>query len=225
MPVWAISDLHLSHARDLSRDQYAARWRDHAAKLEAEWRAVVSRDDLVLLPGDISMARNHREVQPDLAWLARLPGSKVISPGNHDGWFNRVDKVRPMLRPRTLAVRGDAIRLPGLVVSGARGADIEDTPNLPAALAELDRALAHAASLRQADDRLVVLWHYPPFDKYGQSSAVTERLHRAQATACVYGHLHTEAQWSRAVQGVVEGVRYACVAADAVGFRPLRLQV
>jgi uncharacterized protein len=42
-------------------------------------------------------------------------------------------------------------------------------------------------------------------------------------TACVYGHLHIEGQWSMAVQGDVRGVRYHCVAADAIGFRPLRL--
>ena len=31
------------------------------------------------------------------------------------------------------------------------------------------------------------------------------------------------AQWSLAVQGAVRGIRYYCVAADAVGFRPLRV--
>ena len=37
--------------------------------------------DLVLLPGDLSMARNHRDLQPDLAWLDRLPGTKVLAAG------------------------------------------------------------------------------------------------------------------------------------------------
>jgi predicted phosphohydrolase len=42
-------------------------------------------------------------------------------------------------------------------------------------------------------------------------------------TACVYGHLHAEGQWSLAIHGTIGGVRYACVAADAIGFRPLRV--
>ena len=42
-------------------------------------------------------------------------------------------------------------------------------------------------------------------------------------TACVYGHLHNQSEWSVAVQGTVRGVRYHCVAADAIGFRPLRI--
>ena len=44
-----------------------------------------------------------------------------------------------------------------------------------------------------------------------------------RVTACVYGHLHSESEWSVAVQGTVRGVRYHCVAADAIGFRPLRV--
>jgi predicted phosphohydrolase len=48
-------------------------------------------------------------------------------------------------------------------------------------------------------------------------------LEAAGVSMCVYGHLHAEGQWSSAVQGVVGNVRYHCVAADAIGFRPLRL--
>ena len=75
MRLWAIADLHLSLARPERRERFAGRWRDHTARLAAEWRTVVRPEDLVLLPGDVSMARNHREVQPDLAWLDRLPAS------------------------------------------------------------------------------------------------------------------------------------------------------
>src|SRR5262249_9265521 len=119
MTVWAIADLHLSFARPERRERYAGRWRDHAAKVEREWRAVVRPDDIVLLPGDLSMARKHRDVQPDLAWLERLPGTKVLAPGNHDTWWNGAEKVRPLLRPSELAVGGDAIATHGLVICGA----------------------------------------------------------------------------------------------------------
>lgn len=232
MIVWAISDLHLSHARPMPREQFAERWQDHARKIAAEWDRAVGRQDLVLIPGDISMARNHREVQPDLAWLARRPGLKVLAPGNHDAWFNRIDRVRPMLRPGTLAVAGDATTVPGAVVCGARGTPVpgEDaTADEIAASArsvdELSAALEQAATLRLDSIPLIVLWHYPPFDRYGQPGPIVPLLEAAGASLCVYGHLHAEGQWGRAIQGIVGGVRYACVAADAVGFRPLRLSV
>jgi predicted phosphohydrolase len=230
MNVWGIADLHLSFAQPDRRERYAARWLDHASKIEREWRAVVRPEDLVLLPGDLSMARNHRDLQPDLAWLDRLPGTKVLAPGNHDRWWNDVAKIRSMLRGSLLAVEGDAVATHGVVVCGARGAaplTDESGPEAQAAsareVASLERSLAQAASLRTDAEPLFVLWHYPPFDQHRRPGPCVALLDEAGATACVYGHLHIEGQWSLAVQGEINGVVYRCVAADAIGFRPLRL--
>ncbi len=233
MTIWAISDLHLSFARPDRRERYAARWRDHAAKLEQNWRQSVSPEDLVLLPGDISMARNHRDLQPDLDWLHRLPGKKVLSPGNHDGWWNGVDAIRPILRPSISAVDGDAITLDGVVICGALGSAVPSEDSTTGSNSTADRetarirsALEQAARLRQGGNTpLVVLWHFPPFDGQGRPGPWVDLFEEARVTACVYGHLHTTSQWTRAVQGTVGRVRYTCVAADAIGFRPLRVRL
>lgn len=231
MSVWAISDLHLSFSRPERRERYAARWRDHAARIEQNWREVVGPKDLVLLPGDLSMARNHREVQPDLEWLASLPGIKVLAPGNHDRWWNGSGPVRRILRRRMVAVDGDAAEVEGVVVCGLCGApppaDDQGTADSLASVRvfdALDSALEEASRLRGGGDRpLYVLRHFPPFDAHGRAGPCVERFERAGVTTCVYGHLHIQSQWSLAVQGPVRGVRYYCVAADAVGFRPLRV--
>jgi predicted phosphohydrolase len=222
--------LHLSFANPERRDRFAARWRDHAARIEQNWRAVVRPGDLVLLPGDLSMARNHREVQPDLDWLGSLPGVKVLAPGNHDRWWNGAEPVRKILRRRMIAVDGDAAEVDGIIVCGMRGTrpPSEESHGVDRVAADrelqaLDAALDQAARWRSEPNRpLYVLWHYPPFDPHGRPGPWVERFERAGVTACVYGHLHTQAQWSSAVQGTIRGVRYYCVAADAVGFRPLR---
>jgi uncharacterized protein len=230
MNVWAIADLHLSLAKPDRRERYAARWRDHAETIAREWRATVGPDDLVLLPGDLSMAGNHRDLQPDLVWIDRLPGTKVLAPGNHDLWWNGVEKIRPMLRHSLLAVGGDALSVNGVVVCGTRGAPVLDDDPTPAQRAEsdrelglLDQALESATLLREPGQPLYVLWHYPPFDQHKRPGPCVSRFEKAAVTACVYGHLHAIGQWSMAVQGVVGSVRYACVAADAIGFRPLRV--
>jgi len=231
MDVWAISDLHLSFARPDRRERYAARWRDHAARIEENWRARVGRGDMVLLPGDLSMARNHREVQPDLAWLERLPGTKVLAPGNHDQWWNSVGAIRPMLRTSTRAVDADAIEVEGAIVCGARGVPTSvdastdaEQQGIDQMLSALERALESAGRLRtRAKSPLYVLWHYPPFDAHGQPGACVELFERAEVTACVYGHLHGHKEWSVAVQGARRGIHYYCVAADAIGFSPLRI--
>jgi predicted phosphohydrolase len=231
MNVWAISDLHLSFARPERRERFAARWRDHATKIEENWRARVGRDDLVLLPGDLSMARNHREVQPDLEWLDQLPGTKVLAPGNHDQWWNGAAKIRPMLRASLMAVDGDAIEVKGAIVCGAAGApasfdaDSEDArQSVERGREALSRALEAAGRIRTyLKIPLYVLWHYPPFDAHGQPGRCVPLLEQGRTTACVYGHLHGQREWSAAVQGLRDGVRYHCVAADAVGFCPLRI--
>jgi uncharacterized protein len=233
MSVWAISDLHLSFARPIRRERFAARWRDHAAQIERNWRDAVEPGDLVLLPGDLSMARNHRDLQPDLEWLERLPGTKVLSAGNHDQWWNGTGAIRPLLRRSMLAVGADAVATHGVIVCGTAGAPVTSDLDDPTSRAALDRemhsleqALARAALMRvRPATPLYVLWHYPPFDAHSRPGPCVERLENASATACVYGHLHNESHWSIAVQGTVRGVRYLCVAADAIGFRPLRIDV
>ncbi len=151
MNVWAISDLHLSFARPIRRERFAARWRDHAAQIERNWRDTVAAGDLVLLPGDLSMAQNHRDLQPDLEWLERLPGTKVIGPGNHDRWWNNIAAVRLLLRKSILAVEGDAVAFHGMVVCGTVGTPVILDTTAPASdpranpeIQSLDRALVRA---------------------------------------------------------------------------------
>ncbi|WP_165222192.1 metallophosphoesterase [Aquisphaera insulae] len=231
MDIWAIADLHLSFARPERRERYAARWRNHVARVESSWRENVGPRDIVLLPGDLSMARNHREVQADLAWLAQLPGRKVLSAGNHDTWWNGAEQVRPILRTSIRAVGGDAIEIDGVIICGSRGAPApwpDDPPEQRVLadheLGELERALGQARALRRDPDQpIYVLWHYPPFDSYGRPGPWVDRIEEAGVSACVYGHLHTLGQWSRAIQGKHRGSRYYCVAADAIGFSPLRI--
>ncbi len=131
-----------------------------------------------------------------------------------------------------LAVEGDAVATHGVVVCGTAGAPVTSDPangrptkRPPTAKsASLERALELAAEIRATPATpLYVLWHYPPFDAHARPGPCVELLERSAVSACVYGHLHSESEWSAATQGTVRGVRYHCVAADAIGFRPLRV--
>ncbi len=91
-------------------------------------------------------------------------------------------------------------------------------------LESLRLALEAADRLRARPETPVyVLWHYPPFDAHGVAGPCVKMLEQAKVTACVYGHLHSQKEWAAAVHGLRQGVRYYCVAADAIGFCPLRV--
>ena len=236
MALWSIADLHLSLARPDRRERYAARWLDHAQKIEAQWREAVKRDDLVLLAGrPVDGPKSSRP--PARPGLARpLAGDQgALAAGNHDAWWNGVEAIRPMLRRSLLAVGGrrhrhprrhrlrDARRSPVLVEDEADPTLIASASE--AELAALDQRLSsmRRASSGSTGEPLYVLWHYPPFDQHRRPGPCVDRFEAAGVSACVYGHIHIQGQWSMAVQGDVRGVRYHCVAADAIGFRPLRL--
>lgn len=237
MIVWGLSDLHLSLARPDGRETRFPRRREQTEKIEANWRACVDRDDIVLIPGDFSMARDHRDLQADLAWLDRLPGLKVLSAGNHDGWWNGVERIRKLLRRSQRAVGGDAIELPGVIVCGTLGAPYiaeDESPaiashdprskiSLSKEIALLEKSLAQANELRTDDRPIIAMWHYPPFDRFGRPGPCAELVEAEGAAACVFGHAHAVNQWASIPQGLIRGVLYRCVAADAVGFHPLRI--
>ena len=86
--IWALADLHLSHARPKPMDIFGARWRDHSARIARAWRERVADDDLVLIAGDVSWAMKPDDALEDLRWIDALPGRKGMSRGNHDSWWS-----------------------------------------------------------------------------------------------------------------------------------------
>ena len=92
MRIFALGDPHLSLSTDKPMDIFGPNWDNHAARLEAAWRAAVKPEDAVLLPGDISWAMSLDEAKADLAFLAALPGTKVLLRGNHDYWWSTMNK-------------------------------------------------------------------------------------------------------------------------------------
>lgn len=66
--------------------------------------------------------------------------------------------------------------------------------------------------------------HYPPWLEGREPTAVVGILRRAGVRVCVYGHLHGE-DHRLAIHGEREGIHFVFVAADAVGFRPARIEL
>ena len=228
--LFAIADLHLSGTGQKPMDVFGELWRDHDARIAEAWDRSVGPDDVVLLPGDLSWARDLHEAAPDLAWIGARPGRKLLLRGNHDGWWSSLGKVRAALPAGCEVLQNDAHEAGDWIVIGARG---WNDPSLPGATPadervfrrELDRL---ERSVRDADVRLgrsrprLAMLHYPPWLAGHEPSEVVPMLEDAGVRVCLYGHLHGD-DHRLARTGVHRGIEYRFVAADAVGFSPVEI--
>ena len=195
----------------------------------AAWRARIAPDDIVLLPGDLSWAHSPLKVQPDLDWLAKLPGRKVLARGNHDYWWRKLSQIeRDLLPQRVSAVQGTCLAMDDVLICGTMGHIAPNDPyyqthkykSYQRELRWLQQALNQAADLRTAGQPLLLMLHYPPYTSDGQPSGFTEVIQAHQPDVCVYGHLHFEEEWQVAADEPRDGTRYHLVSCDYLNMIP-----
>jgi len=230
--LFALADLHLSGAGHKPMDVFGDLWRDHSRRMAEAWDAAVAREDTVLLAGDLSWARTLEEARPDLEWIARRPGRKVLLRGNHDSWWSAPGRVRAALPACCTALHNDATEFEQWVIVGTRGWTAPDDPGAqPGDEKVFRRELARLeASIADADARFgrgrprIAMTHYPPWLDGREPTEVVRILSGAGVVLCVYGHLHGE-DHRLAVNGARGGIVFRFVAADAVDFCPVPLEL
>lgn len=224
MTIFAIGDLHLP-AEEKPMDVFGDHWIDHFGRISEDWRAKVSEDDVVLIPGDITWAMQLDAAKPDLNAIGALPGRKVLTRGNHDYWWGSISRVRDVLPEGMYALQNDAMLLDGAVLAGTRGwslatgedADPADVKIFQRELLRLEMSLKAARKLSE-ELPLIVMMHFPPLTDQQRETPFTEILERYGAKHVVYGHLHGQALYG-AFKGENNGVRYHQVSCDGLGFR------
>ena len=72
--LFVIADLHLSSDKTKSMEIFGPRWSDYMNKLCKNWNAVVSPNDTVIIPGDISWGLKLEDAKEDLLFFR---GNKV----------------------------------------------------------------------------------------------------------------------------------------------------
>lgn len=234
MRVFAISDLHLSEAAGKPMDIFGGAWEDHANRIASNWDAFVRPSDLVLIPGDISWGMTLEEAEPDLAWIARRPGLKVLIRGNHDYWWASISKVRRALPNNVFALQNDSIAVGRFVVCGTRGWVLPGRPDygehdekiharevlrLRMSLESAARSASEVESSTGVRAVTLAMIHYPPIIGSQRESEFARVLEEHGVAHCVYGHLHGEGLKS-GFNGTLGSVCYSLVSADYLGFRP-----
>lgn len=199
MKIFAISDLHLSFACDKPMDIFGGNWENYQEKIQENWKALVSDDDLVLIAGDISWAMKLEEAVLDLEWIDALPGKKIIIKGNHEYWWKSISAVREILPPTIMAIQNDSIKIEKYIFCGTRGWVVpeknkqlssEDQKLYDREVQRLKLTLKTAQTQRQEGDEIIALMHFPPRNSDKEDSEFTKLFEEYGVSKVVFGHLH-----------------------------------
>lgn len=237
MSVYAMSDLHLAKSADKPMDVFGGRWSDYMERIEHNWNSLVTDEDTVLIGGDVSWAMYLSECKKDFDFIESLKGTKIISKGNHDYWWESITKLDNYVSDNGYSsirfLHNNSYIVESYGICGARGwtipsADSFRSDDIKFYEREIGRLSISASSLdKLAKDRpdikRVALLHYPPVGKDGRvDDGFADVMKQNGISLCLYGHLHSHAA-KEAFNGVVDGIEYRLVSSDYMNFVPYKL--
>ncbi|AQT77581.1 metallophosphoesterase [Chlamydia gallinacea] len=246
MRIYGIADLHLAiGVPEKTMEVFGEPWIAYHEKIKNRWREVVSPQDIVLLPGDISWAMRLEQVKKDFAFIDSLPGTKYMIRGNHDYWSSASAAKINQVLPSSLHYlsQGMCVIHPKLAVVGVRLWDsssiyiapqcFQDTGNPHYhEVGESDEKifLREQGRLRRALDsvpknieQIIVMTHYPPISSDGSLGSLAHMLEADKRIShCIFGHMH-KVRVPLEGFGYIRGIQYSLVAADYLDFVPQRI--
>ncbi len=228
MSIYALSDLHLSLGTDKPMDVFGDAWGDYTKKIKENWQSIVSSDDLVIIPGDVSWATYIEDAYDDFKFINDLNGKKIILKGNHDYWWTTLSKMNKFLSEHDFnsiqILNNTAVEYENAAICGTRGWWYKETQGeddqriLDREKKRLVLSLEEAISLKK--ERLIVGLHYPPVEINSEKQVFMDILKEYNVDTCVYGHLHSYSH-KNAVCGNIEGINLQLVSADYLKFTPI----
>jgi len=198
MKVFAISDLHLSTSCNKPMDIFGGSWENYWQEIVKNWKETVTEDDIVLIAGDISWGMTLNEALPDLKEIEVLPGTKILTRGNHDYWWQGLTNIRKNLPEKMFVIQNDSLKIENYVFCGSRGWTVNDNGEMAVEdkviyereLIRMELSLQSAKKLQKADDKLICMIHYPPFNSKFENSGFTALFEKYGVNKVIYGHLH-----------------------------------
>lgn len=229
MSLFAMADFHLSKSiKDKPMDIFGKRWENYMQKIEDSCKTVLSENDVLLIPGDISWATYANELKSDLDFIENLPGKKIISKGNHDYWWTSAKKLEELkagFNIKTINFLHNNFFVYGdTAICGNRGwIKSESDENKKIYDRELIRLeLSLKAAQNAGYDKKIVMTHYPPCSGNDEIfEDFLEIINKYNVKRCIYGHLHNN--FSSAFTGMCGDIKFDLVSADYLDFIPLKI--
>lgn len=232
MSLFVLADTHLSLAVNKPMDVFGERWKMHTDRIKYYFEHTVKDDDTVVLPGDISWGMTIEEALPDLLFLDKMPGKKIIAKGNHDYWWSTLTKIEKCFAEngiKNLSILfNNAYKVENYAICGTRGwfTDIAS----PSGVDREKIILREAGRLRRsleagkalAAEESLVFMHFPPVFNDFICRELVDILHEYGVRRCYYGHLHGQYNIPKVFE--FEGIVFTITAADHLQFRPLLIE-
>ena len=227
MALYTIGDLHLSLSAKKPMDVFGGAWVGYMDKLR-EGLSVLAPGDTLVLCGDLSWALGLENAREDFAWINEIPGRKIILKGNHDYWWSTASKFYKFCEQNgftdQLILNNNCYKYGDWAICGTRGWFFEEERSGQHDEKVFKRELIRLeASLKAAGEKpKMVFLHYPPRYKGYECPEILALLEKYGVRRCFYGHLHGGSH-KLAMEGQWDGVEFKLVAADYIGFKPLRV--
>ena len=237
MSLYTIADLHLSTLDETNKSMevFGRSWADYMTRIENNWRHLITDEDTVVIPGDISWALSLEEAESDLRFLDSLPGKKILGKGNHDFWWATMRKHEAFFEKNGIKsisfLFNNAHQTKDFIIAGTRGwYNDEDAANAPdnADFLKLTcrENLRLRASLEQArklqelspEKEIIVFMHFPPFWNGKASEGLIETLKEYEIKRLYFGHIH--GNYSVPPHFNYEGIEMHIISADYLKFVP-----
>ena len=235
MAVYVIADLHLdTKSNQKSMEIFGNRWKDYVKKIENNWKRLVSEDDTVIIPGDISWALNLNEAIYDLKWIDALPGKKILLKGNHDFWWATASKMKKFFCENCITtidiLNNDALIVEDYIICGSRGWFTDSTMQTASQNVDyskiinretirLKMSLEAAATLQKETNKEVLAFlHFPPVWGDFRCENILDLLNEYEIKTCYFGHIH--GCYSNSPSFEDNGIKFIMISADFLDFIP-----
>ena len=225
MSVFVIADLHLSLGTDKPMDIFRG-WDGYEKRLEENWRKLITDNDTVVIPGDISWAMKLSDTFEDFRFINGLPGRKLFLKGNHDYWWDTRRKMEMYLKENGFdtieIVFNSACAAEGYAICGTRGwfYDAETDSDKKVLSREVGRLRTSLNEALKTGLEPVVFLHYPPVFGNQRCDDILNVLKEYEIKKCYYGHLHGINAARKAVTGDFEGIKFRLISSDYLKFMP-----
>ena len=225
MSIYAISDLHLSYETEKPMNKFGDIWNEYEEKMRFNWNKVVDERDLVLIPGDVSWATYLSDLSLDMKYIDDLNGTKVISKGNHDYWWETLNKLNNFKTANGFDsvnfIHNSCFEYGDYVVCATKGFDFNDSEKIVNRETERLKLTLQAGEL--TGKKIILMLHYSPFDKERKLyKGIKESIDKYKPLYCIYGHLHSYAH-RFGVCEEIDNVKYQLVSCDYLNFCPIKL--